>query len=210
MANKEKKPLVLGHMFLYAKGWYRHTDKLWEGYMRAICCDGIYTPMDIDEVAWIMYHTLCEYKEELLGYRYDYDMYIFDGIKTKIADLTYGYSYGKMAQGMKPNAVYSLAVIWFCHGVFSTCKVNIFSKVLMPSNKVLPLNKDLHYGPKTNKECYQRFLDVYGSNTVIPLCKKSYDTDYQFGKSTYNYYKCCKTLYSDIKRGEIPYKGRIC
>ena len=29
----EKKKLVLGHMFLYAKGWYRHTDTLWEGYM---------------------------------------------------------------------------------------------------------------------------------------------------------------------------------
>jgi len=203
----EKQKLVLGHMFLYAKGWYRHTDKLWEGYMRAICCDGIYTPTEIDEVAWIMYHTLCEYKEELLGHRADYDMYIFDGIKRKMDDLTYGYSYGKMAQGMKPNAVYSLAVIWFCHGVFSVCPTNIFSKTLMPSNKVLPFNKDAHYGPKTNKEYYQTFLDMYG-NRPTPLCKKPYDTDYDYGKSTYNYYKHRETLYEAIKEGKLPYKGR--
>ena len=49
-------------------------------------------PMEIDEmiadeVAWIMYHTLCDYKEELLGKRDDYDMYIFGGIKTKMDDL---------------------------------------------------------------------------------------------------------------------------
>ena len=203
--NKEKKPLILGHMFLYAKGWYRYTDKLWEGYMRAICCDGIYTPMDIDDVAWIMYHTLCEYKEELFEYRDDYDMYIFDGIKRKMDDLTHGYSYGKMAEGMKPNAIYSLAVIWFCHGVFATCSVDIFSKILKPSSKVLPFNKDT----KTNKEYYQHFLNMYG-NRPTPLCKKPYDTDYQYGKSTYNYYKYRETLYSGIKRGKIPYKGRNC
>jgi hypothetical protein len=78
----------------------------------------------------------------------------------------------------------------------------------MTSNKVLPLNKDMHYGPKTNKECYQRFLDVYGSNAVIPLCKKSYDPEYSCGKSTYVYYKYRETLYEAIKEGKLPYKGR--
>ena len=207
MAEKEK--LVLGHMFLYAKGWYRHTDTLWEGYMRAICCDGIYTPMNIDEVAWIMYHTLTEYKEELFGKRDDYDMYIFQGIQRKMDDLSYGYLYGKMAEGMKPNAVYSLAVIWFCHDVFSTSPVEIFSKVLMASNKVLPLNKDTHYGPKTNKECYKRMLEMYGERPT-PLCRKPYDPEYSYGKSTYQYYKHTETVYSAIKRGELPYKGRKC
>lgn len=205
----EKKKLVLGHMFLYAKGWYRHTDTLWEGYMRAICCDGIYTPMNISEVAWIMYHTLVEHKEELLGKRDDYDMYIFGGIKTKMDDLTYGYSYGKMAEGLKPNAVYSLAVIWFCHGVFSTCSVEVFSKVLMASNKVLPLNKDMYYGPKTNKECYERMLSMYGERPT-PLCNKPYDPEYSCGKSTYKYYKRRETLYEAIKEGKLPYKGRKC
>jgi hypothetical protein len=205
----EMKKLVLGHMFLYAKGWYRRTDTLWEGYLRAICCDGIYTPTNMSEVAWIMYHTLIEHKEELLGKRDDYDMYIFDGISRKMDDLTYGYLYGKTVEGLKPNAVYSLAVIWFCHGVFSTCSVEVFDKVLMASNKVLPLNKDMQYGPKTNKECYERMLKMYG-NRPTPLCNKPYNTEYSLGKSTYNYYKHCKTLYSDIKRGEIPYKGRKC
>ena len=204
----EKKKLVLGHMFLYAKGWYRHTDTLWEGYMRAICCDGIYTPMNISEVAWIMYHTLVEHKEELLGKRDDYDMYIFDGISRKMDDLTYGYSYGKMAEGLKPNAVHSLAVIWFCHGVFSTCSVEIFCKVLMPSNKVLPLKKNIQDG-ETNKDCYEHIIKMFGYRP-IPLSKKPYDEEYSGGKSTYKYYKHRETLYDAIKEGKLPYKGRKC
>ena len=207
MAEKEK--LVFGHMFLYAKGWYRHTEKLWEGYMRAICCDGIYTPTDIHDVAWIMYHTLCEHKEELLGKRDDYDMYIFQGIQHKMDDLSYGYLYGNMAEGMKPNATHSLAVIWFCHGVFSMCPVNIFSKTLTPSNRVLLFNKDVQHGPKTNKECYEQMLNMYGERAV-PLCKKPYDVDYSLGKSTYQYYKHRETLYDAIRRGELHYKGINC
>lgn len=38
MENKEK--LVMGHVVLYAKGWYKHSKELWKDYRRAIIADG--------------------------------------------------------------------------------------------------------------------------------------------------------------------------
>lgn len=201
MADKNR--LVCGHMFLYAKGWYRHTVNLWEGYRRAINADGIYTVFDIHEVAFIMFRTLTQHKEAILGKRDDYDEHIFEGINKAIADFHWPI-YREWVKDMNAAQIHSMAVIYFCHNAFQFCNMDIFDKVLIPSNKVLLLHH--HYGAMNNKEEYDNTISQKNWFNGA----KPYDTEYQYGKSTYKYLKTRQYLCQAIRKGELHYQGINC
>lgn len=201
MANKKER-LVLGHVFLYAKGWYRYTKGLWEGYRRAIIADGHYMPETIHETAYLLYQTLVHNKEEILGYRDDYDMYIFDNIQKTLIDIMYWQK--ELIKDMSPAQVHSLAVIWFCHNVFQTCPVKIFDEILIPSNKVMLLT--YHYDVKNNGEEYHKHIATWD----IFRGRKPYDRKYEYGKSSYKSLQEYHPLRKAIRKGELHYEGINC
>ena len=201
MANNKER-LVLGHVFLYAKGWYRYTKGLWEGYRRAIIADGHYMPETIHETAYLLYQTLVHNKEKILGYRDDYEMYIFDNIQKTLIDIMYWQK--EFIKDMNPAQVHSLAVIWFCHNVFQTCQVNIFDEILIPSNKVMLLTH--HYDVKNNGEEYHKHIATWD----IFRGRKPYDREYEYGKSSYKSLQEYHPLRKAIHKGELHYEGINC
>ena len=201
MVNKKER-LVLGHVFLYAKGWYRYTKGLWEGYRRAIIADGHYMPETIHETAYLLYQILVHNKEEILGYRDDYDMYIFDNIQKTLIDIMYWQK--EFIKDMSPAQVHSLAVIWFCHNVFQTCPVKIFDEILIPSNKVMLLTH--HYDVKNNGEEYHKHIATW----EIFRGRKPYDKEYSLGKSSYKSLPKYHPLRKAIRKGELHYEGINC
>lgn len=201
MANKKER-LILGHVFLYAKGWYRPTKGLWEGYRRAIIADGYYMPETIHETAYLLYQILVHNKEKILCYRDDYDMYIFDGIQKMFDEFRY---YRKdLIKDMNPSEVHSLAVIWFCHDMFQISPVNIFDEILIPSNKVMLLT--CHDDVKNNGEIYHKHIATW----EIFHGRKPYDKEYSLGKSSYKSLQKYHPLRKAIRKGELHYEGINC
>lgn len=199
MADKNR--LVCGHMFLYAKGWYRPTVNLWEGYRRAINADNVYTVFDMHEVAFIMFRILTQHKEAILGKRENYDEYIFNGIKKAIDDFLYWPTYRKLVKDMNAAEVHAMGVIYFCHNAFQFCNIDIFDKVLIPSNKVLLLQR--HNSAKTNKEEF----DNHTSKMKLFQGAKPYDTEFQYD---YKHLKKYEHLRKAIRKGELHYQGINC
>ena len=57
---ENNKKLVMGHVVLYAKGWYKHSKELWKDYRRAIIADGRYTPYSRRTVAQLLLQFVLE------------------------------------------------------------------------------------------------------------------------------------------------------
>lgn len=165
---EKNNKMVLNHMMLYAKGWYKHTKNLWEGYRRAIYCEGHYTPYDMHDVAYYMFKYLIEHKDVLLNNRPDADIYIYTGIRDRMMDIHYLRKNGdEESQNYKFENVYDMATILFCHEIFNFTDKSLFSDVVFPSKRVMPLSVSWD---ETHKDAFEKAFNMFGKH-------KSYDTN---------------------------------
>lgn len=197
MADYSNK-LILNHMFLYSKGWYKYTKNLWEGYRRAILCDGHYHPLSLKDVAYIMYKHLMLNKEAIIGKRDDMDFYIHNEIRHTFEELTTYPCYTKIIdQTYTSLEMYDLAVVWTCHNFFKFTDSNKFEKKLMPSKRVMPL--DIPEG-KTGRTYYLDILDRFGNDV------KPYDVNDECSMHMWKYIKKDYSVDEEIKSGKLVYQ----
>lgn len=195
MENKEK--LVLNHVMLYAKGWYKRTKNLWEGYARAIYCEGHYTPYDMHDVAYYLFKYLMAHKDVFLKNRPDMDIYIYTQIHSYMQDVTYLRKNGdEEAQNYEFDDAYDMAVILFCHEVFDFSDSTCFTDVVFPSKRVMPLSVSWD---ETHKDVFEKAFNMFGKH-------KSYDVNDEAAKRMYK--RLRKPRYSvsrAITDGELVY-----
>ena len=197
MAAENRNKLVLNHMFLYSKGWYKYTKNIWEGYRRAILCDGHYHPMCLRDVAHIMYKYLIMNKEAIIGKRDDMDFYIQYEIRHALEELTTYELYRKCFNDMTPLEWYDMAVVWACHCFFQNTDSKIFDVKFIPSRRVMPLG-DKH-PDKSNKEMYEYALSMFGKDA------KPYDVNDECSMHMWKYIKKDYSVKEEIESGKLIY-----
>lgn len=157
MYNKEN--LILSHVFLYAKGWYKRTSHIWEGFIRCFHADGHYTPLTKQDVAYLLLKIVMENKEAIFHNRADVDMYIMGQIRENIDRLVHWYP--KDIEGMKADDIYDTAVILFCHSALQFTDKSIFKSTLIPDKRVLPLRVG---DGETNRDAKKRAREYFGKD----------------------------------------------
>lgn len=146
---ENNKKLVMGHVILYAKGWYKHSNEVWKDYRRAIICDGRYTPYTRHDVARLLLQYVLQNAEKLNKGHLSDPFYISEEIRKNLGYLYYWKENDtpelRKRRGMDlfnnigPEGMYDNAVIMTCHYIMEFSETNIFDKILAPSEKVLPL-----------------------------------------------------------------------
>ena len=69
---ENNKKLVMGHVVLYAKGWYKRSNEAWKDYRRVITADGRYNPYTRHDVAQL----LLDYILESIDVSIHYNLYL--------------------------------------------------------------------------------------------------------------------------------------
>ena len=146
MENNEK--LVMGHVVLYAKGWYKHSKELWKDYRRAIISDGLYTPYSRRTVAQLLLQFVLENANRLNKGHLSDPLYINEEIRKNLGNLYYWKENdsanlkklrGMDLENLSVESMYDNAVIMTCHHIMEFSDPKDFDKILAPSEKVLPL-----------------------------------------------------------------------
>lgn len=195
-APKEKKPLILNHVVLCAKNWYKHSKYLWQDYKRAIICDGHYTPDSRHDVAYLLMEFVLDHKDVFLpwGAQENCAGYVYDEIRNRIDRLMYVAQ--RTGEKVTPIQMYDEAVILFCHGAMGWTATAKFDKVLCPSEKVLPLNNT----DRTKEEYEKDLKSIFGD-------AKPYDEDDKFAKRTFESLDDWMSLDRAIENGELTYEN---
>ena len=158
MENNEK--LVMGHVVLYAKGWYKHSKELWKDYRRVIIADGRYTPYSRRTVAQLLLQFVLENANRLNKGHLSDPLYICEEIRKNLGNLYYWKENDsanlKKLRGMdldnlSAESMYDNAVIMACHHIMEFSDPKDFDKILAPSEKVLPLT---HREPDYKNEVF--------------------------------------------------------
>lgn len=192
--ENQGKP-TLNHMVLYAKGWYKRTKHIWEGYYRAILADNVYTPdFKRHDIAYVMLKTLMDNKEAVLGFRDDYDMYVHEEIRRQMDDLITLYK--DNIKGLSPLEIYDMAVILFCHYRFQFSKIANYGERFLPSKDVLPLN--LKEG-ETARDSANRARELFGKGI------KPYTKSDKWAKMHFDNIKKYYPLTAWLKENEIEF-----
>lgn len=159
MENNEK--LVMGHVVLYAKGWYKHSKELWKDYRRVIIADGRYTPYSRRTVAQLLLQFVLENANRLNKGHLSDPLYINEEIRKNLGNLYYWKENDsanlKKLRGMdldnlSAESMYDNAVIMTCHHIMEFSDPKDFDKILAPSEKVLPLT---HQEPDYKNEVFE-------------------------------------------------------
>ena len=79
----------MGHVVLYAKGWYKHSKELWKDYRRAIIADGRYTPYSRRTVAQLLLQFVLENANRLNKGHLSDPLYINEEIRKHLGNLYY-------------------------------------------------------------------------------------------------------------------------
>lgn len=145
---ENNKKLVMGHVVLYAKGWYKRSKEVWKDYRRAIICDGRYTPYSRHDVAQLLLEFVLENAKCLNKGHLSDPLYISEEIRKNLGYLYYWRDNdtdnlkkrrGMDLENLSPESMYDNAVIMTCHYIMEFSDVKDFDKILAPSDKVLPL-----------------------------------------------------------------------
>ena len=124
MENNEK--LVMGHVVLYAKGWYKHSKELWKDYRRAIIADGRYTPYSRRTVAQLLLQFVLENANRLNKGHLSDPLYINEEIRKNLGNLYYWKENdsanlkklrGMDLENLSVESMYDNAVIMTCHHI---------------------------------------------------------------------------------------------
>ena len=158
MENNEK--LVMGHVVLYAKGWYKHSKELWKDYRRVIIADGRYTPYSRRTVAQLLLQFVLENANRLNKGHLSDPLYICEEIRKNLGNLYYWKENdsanlkkfrGMDLEDLSVESMYDNAVIMTCHHIMEFSDPKDFDKILAPSEKVLPLT---HQEPDCKNEVF--------------------------------------------------------
>jgi hypothetical protein len=160
MENNNKK-LVMGHVVLYAKGWYKRSKEVWKDYRRAIIADGRYNPYTRHDVAQLLLQFVLENAKRLNKGHLSDPCYISEEIRKNIGYLYYWRDNdtenlkkrrGMNLENLSGEDMYDNAVIMTCHYIMEFSDPKDFDKILAPSSKVLPLK---HSEPDYKNELFE-------------------------------------------------------
>lgn len=158
---ENNKKLVMGHVVLYAKGWYKHSKELWKDYRRAIIADGRYTPYSRRTVAQLLLQFVLENANRLNKGHLSDPLYINEEIRKNLGNLFYWKENdsanlkklrGMDLENLSVESMYDNAVIMTCHHIMEFSDPKDFDKILTPSEKVLPLT---HQEPDYKNEVFE-------------------------------------------------------
>jgi len=144
----ENKKLVMGHVILYAKGWYKRSNEVWKDYRRVITADGRYNPYTRHDVAISLLDFVFENATRLNKGHLSDPLYINEEIRKNLGYLYYWRDNdtenlkkrrGMNLENLSPESMYDNAVIMTCHYIMEFSDPKDFDKILAPSEKVLPL-----------------------------------------------------------------------
>lgn len=157
----ENKKLVMGHVVLYAKGWYKRSDEAWKDYRRVITADGRYTPYTRHDVAQLLLQFVFENATRLNKGHLSDPLYINEEIRKNLGYLYYWRDNdtenlkkrrGMNLENLSGEDMYDNAVIMTCHNIMEFSDPKDFDKILAPSEKVLPLK---HSEPDYKNELFE-------------------------------------------------------
>ena len=158
---ENNKKLVMGHVVLYAKGWYKHSKELWKDYRRVIIADGRYTPYSRRTVAQLLLQFVLENANQLNKGHLSDPLYINEEIRKNLGNLYYWKENdsanlkklrGMDLEDLSVESMYDNAVIMTCHHIMEFSDPKDFDKILAPSEKVLPLT---HQEPDYKNEVFE-------------------------------------------------------
>lgn len=144
----ENKKLVMGHVILYAKGWYKRSNEAWKDYRRVITADGRYNPYTRHDIAQLLLQFVFENAKRLNKGHLSDPLYISEEIRKNLGYLYYWRDNdteklmkrrGMNLENLSPESMYDNAVIMTCHSIMEFSDPKDFDKILAPSSKVLPL-----------------------------------------------------------------------
>lgn len=197
---EENKKLVMGHVILYAKGWYKHSNEVWKDYRRAIIADGRYTPYTRHDVARLLLAFVFENAKKLNKGHLSDPLWISEEIRGNLENLFFWRDHDvprlKKLRGMNLDdctveGMYDNAVIMTCHSIMEFSELSAFDKILAPSDKVLPLKH-----PEEDQD--ENYKKLFGD-------KNWYDEENESTKYFYEHFDHFHGLSDDIKNGEITY-----
>ena len=84
-----EKQLILGHVILYAKGWYKRSNEVWKDYRRVIIADGRYNPYTRHDVAQLLLQFVLENANRLNKGHLSDPCYISEEIRKNLGYLYY-------------------------------------------------------------------------------------------------------------------------
>ena len=198
--NNTEKKLILGHVFLYAKGWYKHSKYMWQDFRRCIIADSHYVPETLSDVATLLLRMVDENKEILLPSHRRNIEYLHQEIENKILDLQFTDEY----KDMKPLNVYYHAIVMVCRNIFAFTDKSIFYKVLAPYEKVLPLNLgSVRDRDMTRKEAYKLYQEDIKNKLGAD---KWYDDEDDYNKRFAERFEHYYSMKDDIKEGKLQYE----
>jgi len=156
----ENKKLVMGHVVLYAKGWYKRSKEVWKDYRRVITADGRYNPYNRHDVAQLLLQFVLENAKRLNKGHLSDPLYISEEIRKNLGYLYYWKDNdtenlkkrrGMNLENLSGEDMYDNAVIMTCHYIMEFSDPKDFDKILAPSKKVLPLK---HSEPDYKNELF--------------------------------------------------------
>lgn len=156
----ENKKLVMGHVVLYAKGWYKRSKEVWKDYRRVIIADGRYNPYNRHDVAQLLLQFVLENAKRLNKGHLSDPLYISEEIRKNLGYLYYWKDNdtenlkkrrGMNLENLSGEDMYDNAVIMTCHYIMEFSDPKDFDKILAPSKKVLPLK---HSEPDYKNELF--------------------------------------------------------
>lgn len=185
-----EKQLILGHVILYAKGWYKRSNEVWKDYRRVIIADGRYNPYTRHDVAQLLLQFVLKNANRLNKGHLSDPCYISEEIRKNLGYLYYWRDNdtenlkkqrGMNLENLSPEDMYDNAVIMTCHSIMEFSDPKDFDKILAPSEKVLPLNhKNTDYKnelfdgknwyddeDEDNKYFYENFDKYHGDDFTI-------------------------------------------
>ena len=147
---ENNKKLVMGHVVLYAKGWYKRSKELWKDYRRVITADGRYNPYTRHDVAQLLLDYILENATKLNKGHLSDPLYISEEIRKNLGYLYYWKENdtenlkkrrGMNLENLSAEDMYDNAVIMTCHYIMEFSDHKDFDKILAPSEKVLPITQ---------------------------------------------------------------------
>ena len=186
---ENNKKLVMGHVVLYAKGWYKRSKEVWKDYRRVITADGRYNPYSRHDVAQLLLQFVLENAKCLNKGHLADPLYINEEIRKNLGYLYY-WKYNDTAdlkkrrrmnlENLSTEDMYDNAVIMTCHYIMEFSDPKEFDKILVPSEKVLPLThqepdyknelfdgKNWYDDEDTNKKWFYENFDKYQDDFTI-------------------------------------------
>lgn len=158
---ENNKKLVMGHVVLYAKGWYKRSNEAWKDYRRVITADGRYNPYTRHDVAQLLLQFVLENAKRLNKGHLSDPLYISEEIRKNIGYLYYWRDTdaenlkkrrGMNLENLSGEDMYDNAVIMTCHYIMEFSDPKDFDTILAPSEKVLPLK---HSEPDYKNELFE-------------------------------------------------------